>query len=109
MDVTLESPLDCKESNQSILKEISVEYSLGGLMLNLILHYFSHLMRSTDSLEMTLILGKIEGGRRVQDGEHMYTRSRLCVCRAFFLMTFAMGGVPHAGPQHRTTVMLTIR
>jgi len=62
--VTLESPLDCKESNQSILKEISVEYSLGRLMLNLILHYFSHLMRSTDSLEMTLMLGKIEGGRK---------------------------------------------
>ena len=64
LEKTLESPLDCKESNQSILNEISVEYSLGGLMLNLILHYCNHLMRSTDSLKMTLILGKIERGRR---------------------------------------------
>ena len=50
-------------SNQSILKEISPEYSLEGLMLKLILHYFGHQMR-TDSMEKTLILGKIEGGRR---------------------------------------------
>ena len=49
-------------SNQSILKEISPEYSLEGLMLNL--QYFDHLMQKTDSLEKTLILGKIEGGRR---------------------------------------------
>ena len=51
-------------SNQSILKEISPEYSLGGLMLKLKLQYFGHLMRKTDSLEKTLMLGKIEGGRR---------------------------------------------
>ena len=51
-------------SNQSILKEISPEYSLDGLMLKLKLHYFSHLMRRTDSLEKPLMLGKIEGGRR---------------------------------------------
>ena len=50
--------------NQSILKEISPEYSLEGLMLKLKLQYFGHLMRRTDSLEKTLILGKIEGGRR---------------------------------------------
>ena len=50
--------------NQSILKEISPEYSLEGLMLKLKLQYFDHLMRRTDSLEKTLILGKIEGGRR---------------------------------------------
>ena len=49
-------------SNQSILKEISLEYSLEGLMLKL--QYFGHLMRSTDSLEKTLMLGKTEGGRR---------------------------------------------
>ena len=61
---TLESPLDCKEIHQSILKEISPEYSLEGLMLKLILQYFGHLMRSTDSLEKTQMLGKIEGGRR---------------------------------------------
>ena len=54
-----------KRSNQSILKEISPEYSLEGLMLKLKLQYFGHLMRRTDSLEKTLMLGKIEGrGRR---------------------------------------------
>ena len=51
-------------SNQSILKEISPEYSLGRLMLKLKLQYFGHLMWRTDSLEKTLMLGKIEGGRR---------------------------------------------
>ena len=56
--------LDCKRSNQSILKEISPEYSLDGLMLKLKLQYFGHLMRRTDSLEKTLMLGKIEGRRR---------------------------------------------
>ena len=64
LEKTLESPLDCKESNQSILKEISVEYSLGGLMLKLKLQYFGHLMRRADSFEKTLILGKIEGRKR---------------------------------------------
>ena len=51
-------------SNQSILKEISPEYSLEGLMLKLKLQYFGHLMQRADSLEKTLILGKREGGRR---------------------------------------------
>ena len=64
LEKTLESPLDSKESNQSILKEISPEYSLEGLMLKLKLQYFGHLMRRTDSFEKTLMLGKIEGGRR---------------------------------------------
>ena len=53
-----------RRSNQSILKEISPEYSLGGLMLKLKLQYFGHLMQKTDSLEKTLMLGKIEGRRR---------------------------------------------
>ena len=53
-----------KRSNQSILKEISPEYSLEGLMLKLKLQYFGHLMRRTDSLEKTLMSGKIEGRRR---------------------------------------------
>ena len=53
-------------SNESILKEISPEYSLEGLMLKLKLQYFGHLMRRTDSLEKTLMLGKIEGRRRGQ-------------------------------------------
>ena len=54
-----------RRSNQSILKEISPEYSLEGLMLKLKLQYVGHLMRRTDLLEKTLILGKIEGGRRM--------------------------------------------
>ena len=53
-----------RKSNHSILKEISPEYPLEGLMLKLKLQYFGHLMRRTDSLEKTLMLGKIEGGRR---------------------------------------------
>ena len=61
LEKTLESPLDCKGSNQSILKEISPEYSLEGLMLKLKLQYFDHLMQRTDSLEKTLMLGMIEG------------------------------------------------
>ena len=57
-------PWTSRRSNQSILKVISPEYSLEGLMLKLKLQYFGHLMRRTDSLEKTLMLGKIEGGRR---------------------------------------------
>ena len=64
LEKTLESPLDCKEINQSILKEISHEYSLEGLMLTLKLQYFGHLMQRADSFEKTLMLGKIEGLRR---------------------------------------------
>ena len=60
----LRVPWTSKSSNQSILKEISPEYSLEGLMLKLKFHNFGHLMRRTDSLEKTLMLGKIEGGRR---------------------------------------------
>ena len=55
-----------RRSNQSILKEISPEYSLEGLMLKLKLQYLAHLMRRTDSFEKTLLLGKIEGRRREQ-------------------------------------------
>ena len=60
----LRVPWTTKGSNQSILKEISPEYSLEGLMLKLKLQYFGYLMERTDSLEKTLMLGKIEGGRR---------------------------------------------
>ena len=60
----LRVPWVVRRSNQSILKEISPKYSLEGLMLKLKLQYFGHLMRRTDSLEKTLMLGKIEGGRR---------------------------------------------
>ena len=62
----LESSLDCKEIKPVILKEISPEYSLEELMLKLKLQYFGHLMQRTDSLEKTVMLGKIEGRRRVQ-------------------------------------------
>ena len=60
----LRVPWTTRRSNQSILKEISPEYSLEGLMLKLKLQYFGHLMRRIDSLEKTLMLGKIEGRRR---------------------------------------------
>ena len=62
LEKTLESPLDCKRSNRSILKEISPE--LEGLMLKLKLRYFGHLRRRADSFEKTVMLGKIEGRRR---------------------------------------------
>ena len=60
----LRVPWTARRSNQPILKEISPKYSLEGLMLKLKLQYFGHLMRRTDSLEKTLMLGEIEGGRR---------------------------------------------
>ena len=64
LEKTLESPLDCKDSNQSILKEISPGISLEGMMLKLKLQSFGHLMRRVDSLEKTLRLGGIGGKRR---------------------------------------------
>ena len=63
LEKTLESPLDCKEI-QPVLKEISPEYSLEGLMLKLKLQYPGHMMQRADSLEKTLMPGKIEGKRR---------------------------------------------
>ena len=65
LEKTLESPLDCKEIQQSILKEISPGISLQGLMLKLKLQYFGHLMQRVDSLAKTLMLGGI-GGRRTR-------------------------------------------
>ena len=64
LEKTLESFLDCKRSNQSIPKEINLEYSLEGLMLQLKPQYFGHLMQRANSLEKTLMMGKIEGRRR---------------------------------------------
>ena len=58
------APWTARRSNQAILKEIRPEYSLEGLMLKLKLQYFGHLMRRADSFEKTLMLGKIEGGKR---------------------------------------------
>ena len=84
----LRVPWTARRSNQSILKEISPEYSLEGMMLKLKLQYFGHLMRRTDSFEKTLMLGKIEGRRRrgrqrmrwldgITDSMHM-SLSKLC-------------------------------
>ena len=64
LEKTLESPLDCKGSTQSILKEISPDCSLEGLMLKLKFQYLGHLLRRADSFEKTMMLGKIEGERR---------------------------------------------
>ena len=64
LEKTLESPWTARRSNQSILEEMSPRCSLEGLMLKLKLQYFGHLMRRADSFEKTLMLGKIEGGRR---------------------------------------------
>ena len=64
LDKTLEIPWTARRSNQSILKEISPGCSLEGLMLGLRLQYFGHLMRKADSLEKTLMLGKIEGRKK---------------------------------------------
>ena len=64
LEKTLESPLDYRRSNQSILKEINPEYSLKGLMLKLKVQCFGHLMQRADSLEKSLMLGKTEGRRR---------------------------------------------
>ena len=60
----LRVPWTARRSNQSILKEISPEYSLEGLMMKLKLQYFGHLMQRADSFEKTLMMGKVEGGRR---------------------------------------------
>ena len=68
LEKTLESPLDSKEIQPWILKEISPEYSLEGLMLKQKLQNFGYLMQRVDSFEKTLMLGKIEGGRR--RGQH---------------------------------------
>ena len=64
LEKTLESPLDCKEIQPVLLKEISPGVSLEGMMLKLKLQYFGHLMERVDSLEKTLMLGGIEHGRR---------------------------------------------
>ena len=64
LEKILESPLDCKEMQPVHIKEISLGYSLEGLMLKLNFQYFGHLMQRADSLEKTLMLGKIEGRRR---------------------------------------------
>ena len=71
LEKTLESSLDCKEIKPINHKEINPEYSLEGLMLKLKLQYLGHLMRRADSLEKTLMPGKIEGGRRRRQQDEM--------------------------------------
>ena len=72
LEKTLESPLDCKDIQPVHLKEISPEYSLEGLLLMLKLQYFGHLMRRADSLEKTLMLGKIENKKEKREaGDEM--------------------------------------
>ena len=69
LEKTLESPLDSKEIKQSLVKDVNPEYSLEGLMLKLKLQYFGHLMQRADSFEKTLMLGKVEGRRRMTEEE----------------------------------------
>ena len=71
LEKTLESPLTARRSNQSILKEISPDYLLEGLMLKLKLQCFGHLMQRTDSFEKTLMLGKIEGRKDAATEDEM--------------------------------------
>ena len=66
LEKTLENPLDCKKIRPVKSKENNPEYSLGGLLLKLKVHYFGHLMQRANSFEKTLMLGKIEGRRRRQ-------------------------------------------
>ena len=77
LEKTLESLLNCKRSNQSVLKEINLEYSLKGLMLKLNLQYFSHLMWRADSSEKNLILGRIDGRGRGDRGCYGWRHHRL--------------------------------
>jgi len=81
----LRVPWTARRSNQSILKEISPEYSLEGLMLKLKLQYFGHLMQRADSLENTLMLGEIEGRRRrgAQDEMVKDELIQMCVVKCF--------------------------
>ena len=72
LEKTLESPLDCMEIQPVHPEEISPEYSLEGLMLKLKLQYFGHLVQRSDSLEKTLMLGKIEGRRRRTTENEMF-------------------------------------
>ena len=84
LEKTLDSPLDSKEIKPVNPKQINPEYSLEGIMLKLKLQYFGHLMLRTDSLEKTLILGKIEGKRRGQQRmgwlDRIMDSMNMCVC-----------------------------
>ena len=101
----LRVPWTARRSNQSILKDISPEYSLEGLMLTLKLQYFGYLMQRTDSLEKTLMLGKIEGRRRrgrqrikwldgITNSMDMSLTTKLVPCAWIFAFVFSLLGKP---------------
>ena len=97
-------PWTARRSNQSILKEISPEYSLEGLMLKLKLQYFGHLMRRANSLEKTLMLGKIEGRRRRGQQRMRWLDG---ITDSIYLDSVALGvlrepTLAHPGPRKRT-------
>ena len=77
LEKTLESPRTARSSNQSSLKEINLEHSLEGLMLKLKLQYFGNLMRRADSLEKTMMLGKIEKGMEEEKEEKVMTEDEM--------------------------------
>ena len=102
-------PWAARRSNQSILKDISLQYSLEGLMLKLKLQYFDHLMWRTDSLEKTLMLGKIEGRRRGQKskavGRHCWLNE--CECEQALRVGHGQGSLEWCSPWRRKELDMT--